>query len=79
MNEAQLRAMLQLAAARLQTTPENLRAAIENGSLDQITGKSTNPQTAQLKKILNDPDAAKKLLSGPAAQQLFKALGGKLQ
>lgn len=79
MNEAQLQAMLKLAASRLNTTPENLRAAIENGSLDQITVQSANPQAEQLKKILNDPQAAKKLLSGPAAQQLFKALGGMPQ
>lgn len=79
MNEAQLQAMLQLAAGRLQTTPEKLRTAIENGNLEQITGQSANPQAAQLKKILNDPEAAKKLLSGPAAQQLFKALGQKPQ
>ena len=79
MNEAQLQSMLQLAASRLQTTPEKLRAALENGNLDQLTGQNTTPQAAHLKKILNDPEAAKKLLSGPAAQQLLKALGQKPQ
>ena len=76
MNETQIQALLKLAAARLNTTPEQLRAAAENGDLSRVTGQANNPQAEQLKKILNDPEAAKKLLSGPAAQKLFEALGG---
>ena len=77
MNETQMQALLKLAAQRLNTTPEALRAAAENGSLQNITGQENSPQAAQLKKVLSDPEAAKKLLSSPAAQQLFKALGGQ--
>lgn len=76
MNEMQLQAMLKLAAARLHTTPEQLRAAVESGNLNGITGQNHSPQAEQLKKILSDPQAAKKLLSGPAAQKLFESLGG---
>lgn len=74
MNEAQMRAMLQLAAQRLNTTPEALRAAAENGDLQNITGPADSPAVRELKKVLSDPEAAKKLLSSPAAQKLLDAL-----
>lgn len=77
MNETQMQALLKLAAQRLNTTPEALRAAAENGSLQNITGQTDSPQAAQLKKVLSDPEAAKKLLSSPAAQKLLDALGGQ--
>ena len=63
MNEREMQSLLALAAKRLHTTPEALRAAAENGDLQNITGGQNN--------------AAKKLLSTPAAQKLFEALGGK--
>lgn len=74
MNEREMQSLLALAAKRLHTTPEALRAAAENGDLQNITGGQNN---AQLNRVLSDPEAAKKLLSTPAAQKLFEALGGK--
>lgn len=74
MNEHEMQSLLALAAKRLHTTPEALRAAAENGDLQNITGGQNN---AQLNRVLSDPEAAKKLLSTPAAQKLFEALGGK--
>ena len=65
MNEREIQSLLALAAKRLHTTPEALRAAAENGDLQNITGGQNNAA------------AAKKLLSTPAAQKLFEALGGK--
>ena len=65
MNEREIQSLLALAAKRLHTTPEALRAAAENGDLQNIMGGQNNPA------------AAKKLLSTPAAQKLFEALGGK--
>ncbi|MGN0479638.1 MAG: hypothetical protein ACI4GO_09410 [Hominenteromicrobium sp.] len=75
MNENQMQALLKLAAERLQTTPEKLRAAAERGDLQSITGSADNPQAEQLRRVLSDPEAAKKLLSTPAAQKLFEAFG----
>ncbi len=77
MNEFQLQALLKLAADRLQTTPEALRDAAEKGDLSGVTGHQHTQQAEQIKKILNDPEAAKKLLSSPAAKKLFDSLGGK--
>lgn len=76
MNEREMQSLLALAAKRLHTTPEALRAAAENGDLQNITGGQNNA-ASQLNRVLSDPEAAKKLLSTPAAQKLFEALGGK--
>ena len=72
-----MQALLKLAAQRLSTTPEALRSAAENGDLQNITGNANSPQAEQLRRVLRDPEAAKKLLSTPAAQKLFEALGGQ--
>lgn len=72
-----MQALLKLAAQRLNTTPEALRSAAENGDLQNITGNANIPQAEQLRRVLRDPEAAKKLLSTPAAQKLFEALGGQ--
>lgn len=75
MNENQMQALLQLAAQRLNTTPEALQRAAESGSLQDLTG-NTNPQQAELlRRVLSDPQAAQKLLSTPAAQKLFDVFG----
>ena len=76
MNEREMQSLLALAAKRL-PTPEALRAAAENGDLQNITGGQNNAAASQLNRVLSDPEAAKKLLSTPAAQKLFEALGGK--
>ena len=54
-----------------------LRCAAENGDLQNIIGNANSPQAEQLRRELRDPEAAKKLLSTPAAQKLFEALGGQ--
>ncbi len=72
-----MQALLKLAAQRLNTTPEALRSAAEKGDLQNITGNANSPQAEQLRRVLRDPEAAKKLLSTPAAQKLFEALGGQ--
>lgn len=77
MNENQLQSLLKLAAQRLNTTPEALRSAAESGSLQDITGNADNAQAEQLRRVLSDPEAAKKLLATPAAQKLLEALGGQ--
>lgn len=74
MNEAQMQALLKLAADRLHVSPEQLRAAAERGDLSSIAGHANNLQAAQLKKLLSDPKTAEKLLAAPAAQKLLNAL-----
>ena len=54
-----MQALLKLAAQRLNTTPEALRSAAENGDLQNITGNANSPQAEQLRRVLRDPEAAK--------------------
>ena len=42
MNEREIQSLLALAAKRLHTTPEALRAAAENGDLQNIMGGQNN-------------------------------------
>lgn len=77
LNENQLRQMLQLAAQRMHTTPEALKAAAENGTLQNMAVRGDDPEAQMLRRVLSDPEAAKKLLSTPAAQKLFRSLGGR--
>ncbi len=71
-NEQQLEALLRAAAQRLGTTPEALKQAAQSGELgDRLPGADP-----QLQKALTDPEAARKLLSTPQAQQLLRLLGG---
>lgn len=72
LNQKQLEAMLKLTAGRLGTTPQALKQAAENGTLNQMLGQ--NETTAALQKVLSDPEAAKKLLSTPQAQKLLQLL-----
>lgn len=68
---AQLEALLKITAQRLGTTPEALKQAAQSGDLSHMVGQN---EGAALQKVLNDPEAAKKLLSSPQAQKLFQML-----
>ena len=68
---AQLEALLKITAQRLGTTPDQLKQAAQNGNLSGLVGQN---EGAALQKVLNDPEAAKKLLSSPQAQKLFQML-----
>lgn len=54
MNEREMQSLLALAAKRLHTTPEALRAAAENGDLQNITGGQNNAAASQLNRVLSD-------------------------
>lgn len=72
LNQNQLEALLKVTAGRLGTTPEALKQAAQNGDLSQMLGQ--NDQSAALKMVLSDPEAAKKLLSTPQAKKLLQML-----
>lgn len=69
MNNNQIENLLQIAAQRLGTTPENLKAAAESGQLQNAVDTKGNEK---LKEILSNPEEARKLLSTPQAQKLMK-------
>lgn len=61
MNEREIQSLLALAAKRLHTTPEALRAAAENGDLQNIMGGQNNAAASQLNRVLSDPQSMAQL------------------
>ncbi len=62
------------AGKALGTSENEVRKAAQSGDIAKLLGKLTPAQAQQLKKALSDENAAKKLLSTPAAQALLKGL-----
>ena len=77
MDNSQLEKLLQVTAQRMGTTPDSLKAAAHSGDLSQMMGGMGAKESAAMQKVLNDPEAAKKLLSTPQAQKLLRLLGGQ--
>lgn len=75
MNNNQLENLLKVTASRLGTTPEALKSAAESGQLNKVIGQ--NADTSKFQQVLNDPEAAKKLLSTPQAQKLMELFNNK--
>lgn len=76
-NENQLEALLKLAAQRMGTTPQALKDAAQRGDLSHLAGNASGQDAANLRKVLSDPEAAKKLLSTLQAQKLLQLLGNQ--
>lgn len=70
-NEQQLQALLRQAAAKLGMSEEQLVQSAKNGSLAQ---QLQTQQNDALRRVLNDPDEAQKLLNSPQAQKLLQML-----
>ena len=60
MNEREMQSLLALAAKRLHTTPEALRAAAENGDLQNITGGQNSAAASQLNRVFKRPGGREK-------------------
>jgi hypothetical protein len=75
-NPQVLNGLLAAASKKLGCTPEQLRAQLESGQLEQAIKNSNpaNPQMAKLKQAVSDPKAAEKLLKDPTAAELLKKL-----
>ena len=73
-NQNQLEALLKVAAQRMGTTPQALKAAAQRGDLSSLVAGSSGQDAAALH---SDPEAAKKLLSTPQAQKLFQMFGNQ--
>lgn len=71
---SKLENLLKITAQRMGTTPDALKAAAQNGDLSRMMGNMDQSQSAAMEKVLNDPEAAKKLLSSPQAQKLIQML-----
>lgn len=73
-NSEQLDRLVDTASKHLNTSPEELKNAAQNGNMQKLFSQMTPAQAQQLQKILSDENAAKKLLSTPQAQALLRGL-----
>ena len=77
-NNNELEALLKIAAQRLGTNPDTLKNEAQSGELAKLLGNMSANDAAKLQQVLNDKNAANKLLSTPQAQALLeKLMGGK--
>ena len=75
MEQKDLEQLLQMAAQRLGTTPEQLRQKASGGELDAML-QGMDPKDANaLRRVLRDRETAQKLLNSPQARELLKRLG----
>lgn len=65
------------AGAAIGASGEEVKNAAQSGDLGKVLSKLTPQQAQQLKKVLSDEDAAKKLLATPQAQELIKRFSKK--
>ena len=70
-------ALLNLAAARFGTTPEQFEQMLRSGRADQAVCGLPEDQQEKLKAALADPETAKKVLSSPQARSLIEKLKKK--
>ena len=73
---AQMEKLLQVAAGRLGTSPEQLRAAFQQGGLKGISAALT-PQQAAKAEALSSDGQVEQLLNDPAIQRLLIQLLGQ--
>ncbi len=72
-NNSQLENLLKITAQRLGTTPDALMNAAKSGDMSSILKNAKDGEKIQ--KVLSDPNAAQKLLSGKQAQNFINILG----
>lgn len=73
---AQMDKLLTVAAGRLGTTPEALRAAFQQGGLKGLSAALTPEQNAKAASMMGDGQA-EQLLQDPAVQRLLIQLLGQ--
>ena len=76
LNNSEINNLLNGLSERLNTTPEQLRANLEKGSLDSVVSKMSSGQAKRLQKILDNPQQSEKILNSPQAQAIIKKLMG---
>ncbi len=63
-------------ARQLGMSRQEIQAAADNGTLNDLLQGSQNPNAQQVSRILSDPQQTKKLLQSPEAQKLMRILRG---
>lgn len=70
-------ALMKAAAKSMGTTPEQLKAQIDNGSLQKSLSGMNSIQATQLSAALSDPKNAERIMNTPQAKALLNKLTKK--
>ena len=69
-----LNELLNMASQKLNTNPQRLRQAAQNGELEKLFSSLSPQQQKRLTRLMNDRQAAEQALNSPQAQQLRRNL-----
>ncbi|BCI61404.1 hypothetical protein [Solibaculum mannosilyticum] len=69
-----LNELLNMASQKLNTNPQRLRQAAQNGELEKLFSSLSPQQQKRLTRLMNDRQAAEQALNSPQAQQLLRNL-----
>ncbi|MBR5135293.1 MAG: hypothetical protein IKV35_06815 [Clostridia bacterium] len=72
---AQLQALLQFAAQKLGTTPEQLAATVSQNGYDGLLSSLSDSSRKTLETLVSDKSKAEALLSSPQVQAFLKRRG----
>ena len=74
----QTQRLLNIAGEKLGADPTQLQQQLESGRLDQLLGRLDPQRSAELSRLLKDPEALRQTLSSPGVRAMLQAmLGGR--
>lgn len=74
-NDEQMKKIMKNASKKSGMDLGKIKAAADNGNLDDFIGKNLSPEASKkVKSVLSDKASAEKLLSTPEAKELLKKL-----
>ena len=74
----QTQRLLNIAGEKLGADPAQLQQQLESGRLDQLLGRRDPQRSAELSRLLKDPEALRQTLSSPGVRAMLQAmLGGR--
>ena len=74
----QTQRLLSIAGEMLGADPAQLQQQLESGRLDQLLGRMDPQKSAELSRLLKDPEALRQTLSSPGVRAMLQAmLGGR--
>ncbi len=69
-----INSLLETVSARLGTTPEKLREALNSGDLSKAIGNMSEKDAQKLNAVLKNPELVKKVMNSKRAQEIRKSM-----
>ena len=74
LNSPNLDAMVKIVSQKLNVSPETLTKQLKEGKFDSALNSMNSSERDKFNRLMNYPEMAKKLLSTPQLQALYKKL-----